>query len=467
MTFVRPSPPLPTMPHATSFAQSTTPRSATRSVLLASAAAAQTESFGPTPQQRSRYRLTRLHAQGGLGRVWVAHDRELNRDVALKEIRPEQAGHPEAWWRFVKECKSPGNSSTRGSSLCTILPTVPTTTSRFTRCASSREERSARRSPTTTRGPPRRDPTHWKGLSCCNRSWRPAKRLATAHSRGVIHRDLKPENVVLDDYGVVMVLDWGLARTVDRPDEYNEILPDVSVTGEVKDRETGTHALLGTPAYMAPEQAQGRNELVDVQTDIYGLGAILFEILIGRPPHSGADTAEIVHRVATRKTPRARQKDASVPRTLDAICGLAMARSKADRYGSAAELAEDVERWLVDEPVKGETFATALRRWFRKNPTLTSWLFAMLFVDVSLMNVMFGSQLQGERRPFHEYFVGTIFHLGMVFQFWLMACFVFCLIDVLFVWRGAEVDSSRHTTDWPEITSAEPPRSTLRWLCSR
>jgi eukaryotic-like serine/threonine-protein kinase len=405
--------------------------------LAPAAGDALTETLAPTRQEHSRYRLTRLHAQGGLGKVWLAHDRDLNRDVALKEIRPEQAGHPEAWWRFLKEAQVTGQLEHPG-----IVPVYdfarrpeddqPFYTMRFVKGGTLRQAIADHRARFAAK---KSDPLdRFKLLQSFVAA---CQAVGYAHSRGVIHRDLKPENVVLDDYGVVMVLDWGLARMVDRPDEDIEILPNVSVTDEAKVEATGAHALLGTPAYMAPEQAQGRNDLVDARTDIYGLGAILFEILTGRPPHAGGDSAELLHRVATGATPRARQKDASVPRTLDAICRRAMSRSKADRYGSAAELADDVQRWLVDEPVKGESLATRLRRWFRQNPTLTSWLFAMLFVDVSMMSVMLGSRLQGDRRPFHEYFVGTVFHLGMVFQFWLVACFVFCLIDILFVWAGS------------------------------
>jgi serine/threonine protein kinase len=124
---------------------------------------------------------------------------------------------------------------------------------------------------------------------------------------------------------------------------------------------------------MAPEQAEGRPDLVDARTDIYGLGSILFEALTGHPPHKGHDTAALVRRVATGETPRAREAEPSTPRALDAICAKAMALERTDRYASARELAEDIERWLADSPVSTyrDPLLTRLFRWVRRNSHLT------------------------------------------------------------------------------------------------
>ena len=175
--------------------------------------------------------------------------------------------------------------------------------------------------------------------------------IGYAHSRGVVHRDLKPENVVLGGFGEVIVLDWGLAKTVDRPDEADEALPEVAVTTEARGEATQAGRQLGTPAYMAPEQAEGRVDLIDARTDVYGLGAILFEVLTGRPPHRGSSTLEVLRGIIHGETPLARSVDPAVPAALSAVCA-GRWPGRGERYAGATELAEEVQRWLADEPVR-------------------------------------------------------------------------------------------------------------------
>jgi serine/threonine protein kinase len=320
---------------------------------------------------RSRYTLTRLHAMGGLGKVWLAHDTELNREVALKEIKPEVAGHPEMWRRFLKEAQVTGQLEHPN-----IVPVYelarrpedghPFYTMRFVRGRTLREaiaEHHKRRVGGAA-DPVERLKLLQAFVSVC-------QAIGFAHSRGVIHRDLKPGNVVLGEFGEVIVLDWGLAKTLDPDDP--DAAPAVSLTDEARAEATRAGRQLGTPAYMAPEQADGRPDLVDARTDIYGLGSILFETLTGHPPHKGNDGADMVRRVATGETPRAREAEPSTPRALDAICAKAMALERTDRYASARELAEDIERWLADTPVSTyrDPLLTRLFRWVRRNSHLT------------------------------------------------------------------------------------------------
>ena len=176
--------------------------------------------------------------------------------------------------------------------------------------------------------------------------------ISYAHSRGIIHRDLKPQNVVLGDYGEAIVLDWGLARRVNATDE--DTFP-VELTEDAHTDATQAGQKLGTPAYMSPEQASGRVDLIDHRTDIYGLGAILFQILTGEPPHRavanaasiGADAgrsgktssiAALLHIIATGETPHVCDLDNPLPDELDAICAKAMSKSRDTRYQSAKEL---------------------------------------------------------------------------------------------------------------------------------
>src|SRR5262249_12690109 len=154
--------------------------------------------------------------------------------------------------------------------------------------------------------------------------------------------------------------------------------------------ETQAGQALGTPAYMAPEQADGRLDLIDRRTDIYGLGSILFEILTGQPPHSSLTTADMLRRIAQSDSPLARNVDPAVPRPLDAICAKAMAKRREDRYQSAAALAEDVQRWLADEPVHAypEPLRVRAGRKLRKHKGFVTAAAAVLII-VSVVSSVF------------------------------------------------------------------------------
>ena len=169
--------------------------------------------------------------------------------------------------------------------------------------------------------------------------------IAYAHSRGVLHRDLKGDNVILGDFGEVIVLDWGLAKLLGQPEAKETDLsstptdytqdPGLTVQGEI----------VGTPAYMAPEQADGRLDHIDHRTDIYGLGAIFYEILTGRPPFTGSNTLEVLRKVIRGNPPPPRELWPEVPRGLEEICLKAISRDPNERYASAADLAHEVQRW--------------------------------------------------------------------------------------------------------------------------
>src|SRR6516165_2038234 len=195
--------------------------------------------------------------------------------------------------------------------------------------------------------------------------------VAYAHARGVLHRDLKGRNVVLGDYGEVMVLDWGLAKLLARPEGPT---PAVALPGGSNHAETQQGQVLGTPSYMAPEQAEGRLDLLGPRTDVYGLGALLYEILTGQPPFSGSDTQEVLQRVIHETPARPRALVAAAPRPLEAICLKALAKKPEERYESAAALADEVRHWLADEPVKAhrEPWLTKARRWVGRNRTLVT-----------------------------------------------------------------------------------------------
>jgi serine/threonine-protein kinase len=191
--------------------------------------------------------------------------------------------------------------------------------------------------------------------------------VAFANARGVVHRDLKPSNIMLGPFGEVIVIDWGLAKVLGRADDSDQ--PPIAVTGCTPALATRAGQVVGTVAYMAPEQADGRLDMIDARTDVYALGGILYAILTGRHPHLGEDTNEVLHNISEAPSPRPREADSSVPAALDAVCAKAMAKRRSHRYQTASALADDVERWLADEPVSvyRDPVIVRLLRWMRRH----------------------------------------------------------------------------------------------------
>jgi serine/threonine-protein kinase len=340
--------------------------------------AVQSSTVAYEPQARQRYTLTRLHARGGIGQVWLARDEDIGRDVALKELRPDRGDSPAAAARFLEEAKVTGQMEHPG-----IVPVYelvqpqkgqPCYAMRFVggRTLADAIKDYHRRRQAGAVGPLdlRQLLTAFVGVY---------NAVAYAHSRGVLHRDLKPQNVALGDYGEVLVLDWGLAKVVGKPEEATSLLP-VSVGQADSREETRQGQVLGTPAYMAPEQAEGRVDLMDQRSDVYGLGAVLYELLTGEPPFGGADTPEVLHRVVQEPPVPPRQRVAATPSALQAVCLKALAKERGDRYGSAGELAREVEHFLADEPVVAyrEPWPARLGRWARHHRPVVAAAAALL-----------------------------------------------------------------------------------------
>ncbi|HWE36980.1 MAG TPA: serine/threonine-protein kinase [Isosphaeraceae bacterium] len=320
-------------------------------------------------ESRDRYTRTHLHARGGIGQVWLARDGSLGREVALKELRPEKAESPGVSARFLYEAKVTGQLEHPG-----IVPVYeladaadgrgPYYTMRFIRGKTLSE---AIRDYHEARERGGDDPVALRDLlmafvAVCNA-------VGYAHSRGVIHRDLKGANVVLGDFGEVMVLDWGLAKVAGQAEAAaaSPFLPD----REDGHEETREGQILGTPAYMAPEQADGRLDEIDSRTDIYGLGAILYEVLAGRPPFTASKLTELLEMVRDRAAEPPGKLNPGAPPALGAVCLKALAKKPADRYATATELADEVRRWLADEPVLAypEPFARRAWRWAKRHRT--------------------------------------------------------------------------------------------------
>lgn len=339
-------------------------------------------------RSHNRYRFIRKLGQGGLGRVWLAFDENLKRHVAVKEIRSKE--NPAAAERFRREAEITGRLEHPG--IVPIYQLGEDTQSgevfyamRFlgkkTLQDSIREYHERR---TEGHDHPmliRQLLTDFVNI---------CQAIGHAHSRKVIHRDLKPENVAIDSFGQVIVIDWGIAKVVD---EINSTDLPVGADGGGSgiSQSTMQGQVLGTPLFMAPEQAAGRVDELDERTDIYGLGAILFAILTGAAPHertrelsSSKSGRELLSAIAGRPTPDANEVRPDVDESLSAICQKAMAKRQYARYQTASQLAEDVQRWMAGEPVSAyrERLPQRVQRWIRNHRLWSQIIAAALTVLV-------------------------------------------------------------------------------------
>ncbi len=321
-----------------------------------------------------RYRVIGLHARGGIGQVLLAVDSELSREVALKEILPGLADDEASRRRFLLEAEITGRLEHPG-----VVPVYalgksaddrPFYVMRFIRGESLKEAIEAfhlerrEKSP----GQPFRSLAFRQLL---HRFMDVCDTIAYAHSRGILHRDLKPSNVMLGNYGETLVVDWGLAKVIGRQD------PSIASEATLRPQsgsgfsETQAGIAIGTPAFMSPEQADGRLDAIGTASDIYGLGATLYAILTGKPPFTELTLDRLLAKVRTGDFAPPRNVEPGVPHALDAICRKAMSLSPVARYEKADDLAREIEHWLADEPVGcyREPFLTRASRWGRRHKT--------------------------------------------------------------------------------------------------
>jgi tetratricopeptide (TPR) repeat protein/tRNA A-37 threonylcarbamoyl transferase component Bud32 len=327
-----------------------------------------------------RFRVLRPHAQCGLGAVFVALDTELNREVALKQIKEEYADRAESRSRFVLEAEITGGLEHPG-----IVPVYslghsadgrPFYAMRFVRGDSLREAvADFHKSDGLYREPGARllalQKLLRRFLDVCNA-------IAYAHSRGVLHRDLKPANIMVGKYGETLVVDWGLAKVVGRHEPSGEATLRPSAASDGKDTLPGL--AVGTPAFMSPEQAGGDVARLGPPSDVYSLGATLYHLLTGMAPFETGDAGDVLRRVQRGEFLRPRQLDPSIPHPLEAICLKAMALRPEGRYPNCRALADDIERWLADEPVSAwrEPWGAQVGRWGRRHRSLVATAMAIL-----------------------------------------------------------------------------------------
>ena len=344
-------------------------------------------SVGASTSTGSRFRILRPHARGGLGQVYVAHDEELHREVALKEIQERHADDPNSRSRFLLEAEITGGLEHPGIvpiyGLGTYGDGRPYYAMRFIRGDSLKEALERfHRAEGAGRDPGERALELRKllgrFLDVCNA-------IAYAHSRGVLHRDLKPGNIMLGQYGETLVVDWGLAKLVGRPagepgSPQDALQPMVARHSAL----TQVGSAVGTPHYMSPEQAAGRLEELGPASDVYSLGATLYHLLTGQAPFVEADMGAVLQKVQKGDFLPPRQVNGLVPAALEAVCLKAMALKPQGRYATPRELAEEIERWLGDEPVHAwpEPWASKALRWVGRHRVLVTGAAAAVLVGL-------------------------------------------------------------------------------------
>jgi WD40 repeat protein/tRNA A-37 threonylcarbamoyl transferase component Bud32 len=299
--------------------------------------------------------------QGGSGVVYKVRQHRPDRLVALKTIATDRQVSPEDVGRFRNETETLGSLSHPN-----IVPVyeVREHEHQLFLCMKLMEAGSLDRHLGRFHDNPR-------AAACLLVSI--ANAVHYAHQHGVLHRDLKPSNILLDGEGQPHVTDFGLAKRVDT---------DTSLTR--------SGAIVGTPRYMAPEQVSGRRAAATTATDVYGLGAILYALLTGKPPFQSDTVLETLQQVQTREPDRPRAINPRVDRDLETICLKCLEKEPRQRYGSAQALAEELERCLRGEPIQARPLGRAQRfgRWCRRNPRAAGLTGAVVVLLVVILTAL-------------------------------------------------------------------------------
>jgi WD40 repeat protein/predicted Ser/Thr protein kinase len=302
------------------------------------------------------YELLEEIARGGMGVVYRARQRSLNRVVALKMILAGEFASPEFVRRFKNEAEAAARL--RHPNIVTIHEVGEHEGQHFFAMEfvdGPHLGELVRDHPL----PPRRAATYLKAI---------AEAVSHAHAQRVLHRDLKPSNILLDPFDQPRVTDFGLARQLD-------VRSDLTLSGQA----------LGSPGYMPPEQSLGRHAEMGPASDIYSLGAVLYHLLTGRPPFQGDTLHAVLFQVQTVEPVPLRRLNLSVPLDLETICQKCLEKDPKRRYATARELADELDRFLRDEPIRARPIGPLGLgwRWCRRRPAVATLLGALLVALVA------------------------------------------------------------------------------------
>jgi WD40 repeat protein len=339
-------------------------------------------------QASSAYELGSEIATGGMGRIFAARDRELDRPVAIKRLLVRSN---ESRRRFEREIRL--SARLQHPSIVNIIESGQTpdgdpfyvmklvSGQPLNEVIKARAELAQR-------------------LALLPAVIAAADALAYAHGQRIIHRDLKPHNLLIGDFGETVVIDWGLAKDMAAPEAE---LPAGPYRVDPDGQGTAVGAIMGTPAYMPPEQARG--EAVDQRADVYALGAMLYHVLAGHPPFVGSSPEQILEAVLTSAPVPLERRQPGVPADLVTIVGKAMATDPAARYPDAAGLAEDLKRFQTGQLVRAHVYSAGelVRRFLRRHRAAVIVAASLLIVlatgaVVSVRNIVAAEHVAQEQR---------------------------------------------------------------------
>jgi TolB-like protein/tRNA A-37 threonylcarbamoyl transferase component Bud32 len=296
------------------------------------------------PWQLGNYEILEQIGCGGMGVIYRARQRHSRRIVAVKRVLSYRADSHGALQRFRREAQAVASLDHPN-----ILPIYEVSESEdglpfFSMKLA--EKGSLAENAASLLGEPRK---------CVQLMAKVARAVEYAHSRGVLHRDLKPGNILLNDRGEPLVSDFGLAKLLDGNNDLTRSL-----------------TTFGTAGFIAPEQADGAAADLTPAADVYSLGAVLFNVLAGRPPFLGSNPVSVIRKASETQAPKLRSLAPSLDRDLETICARCLERDPKARYQSAGELAADLERWLDGRPIIARPVSPPARiwRWSQRNPKL-------------------------------------------------------------------------------------------------